>query len=118
IRTPMAGKTGTTQNNSDAWFVGFTPDLVTGVWVGGEERAIRWRSTGIGQGAAAALPAFGYYINKLYKDSKVKISKGEFEKPKGYDPLQFSCEGLQGVSGGEYYFYQEPKKSDDENPFL
>ena len=118
IRTPMAGKTGTTQNNSDAWFVGYTPELVTGVWVGGEERAIRWGSTGIGQGAAAALPAFGYYINKLYKDPKVKISKGEFEKPKGYDPLQFSCDALQGVSGGEYYFYKEPKKSDDENPFL
>ncbi len=118
ISVPMAGKTGTTQNNSDAWFVGFTPELVTGVWVGGEERSIRWKWTGIGQGAAAALPMYGYYMNKVYKDKKIKISTGDFEKPADYDPIQFSCDGVTGISGGEYYFYQEPEKSDETNPFL
>lgn len=118
IKVPMAGKTGTTQNNSDAWFVGFTPELVTGVWTGGEERAIRWGWTGIGQGASAALPAYGYYMNRLYKDKNIKISQGDFEKPVDYNPDQFSCDGLQGISGGEYYFYKEPEKSDTDNPFL
>lgn len=118
ITAPTAGKTGTTQNNSDGWFMGFTPELVTGVWVGAEERSIRWKWTGAGQGAAVALPIYGYFMNKVYKDAKLGISTADFDKPASYNPDQFSCNGLQGISGGEYYYYTEPATSDDENPFL
>ncbi len=118
ITVPMGGKTGTTQGNSDGWFVGFTPELVTGVWVGAEDRSVRFRWTGQGQGAAVALPIYGYFMNSVYKDPKLKISTSDFNRPKNYDPAQFSCDGLQGISGGEYYYYTEPDKSDGENPFL
>lgn len=77
----IAGKTGTTQSNSDGWFIGLTPDLVTGVWVGGEERTVRFSTTRLGQGANMALPIFGYYMNKNYADDKIKISEEDFEWP-------------------------------------
>lgn len=96
IKHPMAGKTGTTQSNSDGWFIGLTPDLVTGVWTGGEERAERFRSMLWGQGARMALPIYGYYMQQVYKDKKLKISTEEFDKPIGYDPTQFECENGGG----------------------
>lgn len=95
IDAPMAGKTGTTQNNSDGWFMGLTPDLVTGVWVGAEDRAVCFRSMEWGQGARMALPIYGYYMQKVYKDSELKISKEDFEVPVGYDPEMYSCDGDQ-----------------------
>lgn len=98
LKSPIAGKTGTTQSNSDGWFMGLTPDLVTGVWTGAEDKQVRFTSTALGQGANMALPIFGYYMNKVYKDSKLKISQGDFDKPLGYDPEQYSCEGdLEGL---------------------
>ncbi len=90
ISYPTAGKTGTTQNNSDGWFIGITPDLVTGVWVGAEDRAIRFRSMEWGQGARMALPIYGYYMQKLYANPKVKISKGDFEVPEGYENCKYN----------------------------
>lgn len=88
----MAGKTGTTQNNSDGWFMGHTPDLVTGVWVGAEDRGVHFSTTTLGQGANTALPIWGYYMNKVYKDKKIKISHGDFEPPfQGY-PKTIECE--------------------------
>ena len=99
---PMAGKTGTTQGNSDGWFVGLTPDLVTAVWAGGEDKYVRFRSMAWGQGARMALPIFGYYMQHLYKDNKLKISKGDFEEPIGYDPELFSCDGDENrIDNGE-----------------
>lgn len=92
IKHPTAGKTGTTQSNSDAWFMGLTPDLVTGVWVGGEDKQIRFRSMTWGQGARAALPIYGYYMQKVYADPTLRISKEDFEEPIGYDPELFSCD--------------------------
>ena len=92
IKYPMAGKTGTTQSNSDGWFIGLTPDLVTGVWTGGEERAERFLSTALGQGAHMSLPTYGYYMQKVYKSKKIKISTEDFEAPIGYDPTVFECE--------------------------
>lgn len=89
---PMAGKTGTTQNNSDGWFFGLTPDLVTGVWVGAEDRAVRFRSMNWGQGARMALPIYGYYMQKAYANKKLKLSTEDFDVPAGYDPLMFSCD--------------------------
>jgi penicillin-binding protein 1A len=93
IKYPMAGKTGTTQNNSDGWFMGLTPDLVTGVWCGAEDRAARFRSMTWGQGARMALPIYGYYMQKVYASKKLKISTEDFQEPIGYDPTQFECEG-------------------------
>ncbi len=78
---PVAGKTGTTQNQSDGWFMGLTPDLVTGVWVGAEDRAVRFRSLQLGMGTNMALPMWCYYMKKVYADSTLNISQGDFEKP-------------------------------------
>ncbi|WP_276974770.1 transglycosylase domain-containing protein [Flavobacterium filum] len=78
---PIAGKTGTTQNNSDGWFMGFVPNLCTGVWVGCEDRAARFRTTAMGQGATMALPIWGLYMDKCYKDDKLNVSKEPFERP-------------------------------------
>ncbi len=74
----MAGKTGTTQSNADGWFIGHTPDLVTGVWVGCDSRSVRFSSTALGQGANTALPIWGYYMQKVYRDKKIKISHKDF----------------------------------------
>jgi penicillin-binding protein 1A len=81
VTQPTAGKTGTTQNNSDGWFMGLTPDLVTGVWVGGEDMLVRYRSMEWGQGARMALPIYGYMMQKVYKDPNIHISTEEFEAP-------------------------------------
>ncbi|HEY1196673.1 penicillin-binding protein 1A [Flavobacterium sp.] len=78
---PIAGKTGTTQNQSDGWFMGMVPNLVTGVWVGCEDRSARFKSLTYGQGATAALPVWGYFMKKCYADKDLQISKGEFERP-------------------------------------
>ncbi len=91
ISYPIAGKTGTTQSNSDGWFIGLTPDLVTGVWVGGEERSIRFRSTRYGQGANMALPIFGYYMNRVYRDNDIQISTEDFEAPQADIGFSLDC---------------------------
>lgn len=91
LTQPMAGKTGTTQNNSDGWFMGITPDLVSGVWVGGEDRSIHFNSTAQGQGASMALPIFGIYMQKVYADKTIKISQGDFEKPAKKIEIELDC---------------------------
>ena len=78
---PMAGKTGTTQNNSDCWFVGITPKLTTVVWTGGELRSIHFRSMEFGQGARMALPIFGHYMRSLYDDTHLNFYRGDFSRP-------------------------------------
>ncbi len=78
---PIAGKTGTTQNQSDGWFMGMVPNLVTGVWVGCEDRSARFKSITYGQGATAALPIWGYFMKKCYADEKLTISKEDFKRP-------------------------------------
>lgn len=91
IPYPVAGKTGTTQNNSDGWFIGITPDLVTGVWVGAEDRSVRFDYTSLGQGANTALPMWGYFMNKVYADSTLQVSKGDFEKPETHISIELDC---------------------------
>lgn len=81
FENPIAGKTGTTQNNSDGWFMGMVPNLVTGVWVGGEDRATHFNDTAFGQGATMALPVWALYMRKCYGDETLNISKEEFNKP-------------------------------------
>jgi len=78
---PIAGKTGTTQNQSDGWFMGMVPNLVSGVWVGGEDRATHFENITYGQGAAMALPIWGLFMKSCYADQTLNISKGEFEPP-------------------------------------
>lgn len=81
LRNPIAGKTGTTQSNSDGWFMGITPDLTTGVWAGGEDRSVRFRVMSLGQGANLALPIWAIYMKKIYADTTLNISMGDFEPP-------------------------------------
>jgi len=81
FRNPIAGKTGTTQNQSDGWFMGMVPNLVTGVWVGCEDRSARFKSITYGQGATAALPVWGYFMKLCYADPALKVSKEAFERP-------------------------------------
>ncbi len=78
---PIAGKTGTTQNQSDGWFMGMVPNLVTGVWVGGDDKPIHFGSITYGQGASMALPIWGLYMKKNYENEELGISDGAFPKP-------------------------------------
>lgn len=103
ISAQMGGKTGTTNSNSDSWFMGFTPDLVTGVWVGGEERYIHFNTMALGQGARAALPVYGYYMQKVYADKKLPYSQTtKFEFPADFNPC-----------AGEYFEPQEPTELEE-----
>jgi penicillin-binding protein 1A len=82
LKGEIAGKTGTTNNHSDGWFLGYTPELVNGAWVGGEERSIRFRYITMGQGAALALPIWGEYMRKVFDDPKLPYSENtKFERP-------------------------------------
>lgn len=81
FKNPIAGKTGTTQNNSDGWFMGMVPNLVTGVWVGGDDRATHFRSTRYGQGATMALPIWGMYMKSCYADKDLDVSTENFKRP-------------------------------------
>lgn len=88
----IAGKTGTTQNHSDGWFMGFVPKLVSGVWVGAEDRSVHFKEIGLGQGANMALPIWALYMNKVYKDSTLNYSlDDEFEKPLTNFPFEIDC---------------------------
>lgn len=86
LKAPMGGKTGTSQNHSDGWFVGFTPSLVSGVWVGGEDRSIHFDNMSAGQGANMALPIWAIYMQKVYADEELGYSVEEqFDVPEWFD---------------------------------
>ena len=91
FKNPIAGKTGTTQNNSDGWFMGMVPNLVTGVWVGGEDRSVHFESTMYGQGATMALPVWALYMKDCYNDERLAISKEEFTIPPDLT-IEVDCE--------------------------
>jgi len=112
IPYPVAGKTGTTQNNSDGWFMGLTPDLVSGVWVGCEDRSVHFRSTFLGQGANTALPIWGLYMQKVYADSTIKISRGAFESPKGQFKIELDCKKFDAENNFKQSEYDD--SSNDE----
>ncbi len=103
FKNPIAGKTGTTQKQSDGYFMGITPDLTTGVWVGAEDRSVHFRSTKLGQGSHTALPIWAGYMKKVYADKSLNISQGDFPKPNipGLD-LNFDCNRYDDVEGVEY----------------
>lgn len=86
IEGEVGGKTGTTNRNSDAWFVGFTPQLVSGCWVGGEDRDIHFDTMRMGQGATMALPIWAYYMKKVYADATLPYSTAAtFDVPEGFN---------------------------------
>ncbi|MDA0984384.1 MAG: transglycosylase domain-containing protein [Bacteroidetes bacterium] len=91
FENPIAGKTGTTQNQSDGWFMGMVPNLVTGVWVGGEDRAIHFKDIAFGQGATMALPIWAVYMKKLYEDSNLGISLEDFVAPENLS-IRLECD--------------------------
>jgi len=102
ITFPIAGKTGTTQNHSDGWFMGITPQLVTGVWVGGEVRSIHFRTITLGQGANMALPIWALFMQRVYNDRSINLYQGDFERPRGITE-DFDCERISGSSSGRRF---------------
>lgn len=88
----IGGKTGTTSNLSDAWFMGITPDLVCGVWVGGEDRSIHYRSMALGQGNKLAMPIYGNFMQKVYADKSLSVSKDPFPKPSSPLSIELDCD--------------------------
>lgn len=102
IKGEVGGKTGTTNNNSDGWFMGFTPQLVNGCWVGGEDRDIHFDHTSMGQGATMALPIWAYYMQQVYADKSLGYSDdAKFDIPKDFDYCEtddsFDMSGIEDV---------------------
>jgi penicillin-binding protein 1A len=91
IKPPLAGKTGTTQNSTDGWFIGMSPDLVAGVWVGAEDRNVSFNSGGYGQGAYMALPIWARFMQKVYKDESIGITTDDFAAPNGFLKSDLDC---------------------------
>ncbi|MDT8393411.1 MAG: transglycosylase domain-containing protein [Bacteroidales bacterium] len=88
---PVAGKTGTTQNQSDGWFMGIVPQLTTGVWVGCEDRSAHFRTITLGQGANMALPIWAIYMQKIYEDPELNFTMGDFDKPLKELSVELDC---------------------------
>ncbi len=107
---PVAGKTGTTQNNSDGWFMGVTPDLVSGAWVGCEDRQVHFRSTALGQGGHMAMPIVAYYLREIYNDRRIVINRGGFRKPDIEMTIELDCSNYEG------YGYDNEPPSDEPDP--
>ncbi len=94
IKAPMAGKTGTTQNHTDGWFMGLTPDLVTGVWVGAQDPTVRFSTIAQGQGANTALPIYGFYMKSVYANPLIELSQSDFVRPEGMGLDSLDCKEL------------------------
>ena len=98
LMNPIAGKTGTTQNNSDGWFMGITPDLVAGAWVGAEDRSVHFNSTDEGQGASMALPIWGKFFQKVYADKSINLYKGDFRAPERMSEVEMDCSKYESAT--------------------
>ncbi len=105
---PIAAKTGTTQNQSDGWFMGLTPELVSGVWTGCEDRSVHCRTLELGQGANTALPEWALFMQKVYADTTLHYSKGGFERP--LEPLHVEIDCAK-------YDQQDKRKNDNKIDF-
>ena len=109
LMNQIAGKTGTTNNQADAWFIGYTPQLLAGVWVGCDDRQFRFRSEALGQGAAAALPIWAFFMRRVYADKNLNINQAAtFKAPEGFDDCGLGGDGgsgaddkLKGKKGGD-----------------
>lgn len=98
FENPIAGKTGTTQNQSDGWFMGMVPNLVTGVWVGAEDRSVHFPTLTYGQGATMALPIWGMYMKDLYADEELEVSQDSFPKPDNLS-IEVDCSNYNRDNG-------------------
>lgn len=108
LKADIAGKTGTTNDNSDGWFIGVTPHLVSGAWVGGEERSIRFASTTHGQGASMALPIWAFYMQQVYADPTLPYKKDDvFERPSMDDGVETDCNEYYDDSDNGTIFFDE-----------
>ena len=103
FKNEIAGKTGTTQNHSDGWFIGFVPNLVTGVWTGADNRSVRFRDLYLGQGAEMALPIWGNYMKKIYANPGLDISNKNFAYPEGGGSVPLDCENIKEVEFEEEF---------------
>lgn len=102
LTNPIGGKTGTTQSNSDGWFIGITPQLVTGVWTGCEDRDIHFRSTRLGEGANSALPIFALFMQKVYANEALGIKKNvDFDPPKSGLSITIDCDQYKQQQQGQ-----------------
>ncbi len=90
FRNEIAGKTGTTQKHSDGWYIGVTPELVTGIWVGAEDRSVHFKRIGMGQGARMAMPIWAEYMKSIYNDKYLNFTLKDFEKPKNFT-IELDC---------------------------
>src|SRR5205085_68214 len=106
IDNEIGGKTGTTNDASDGWYMGLTHDLVTGIWVGGDERAIRFPSWVFGSGTKSARPIWSNFMTKVYADPKTGIVKGQFQRPKSGLQLNLDCSKV--TEGDSTYQVAEP----------
>lgn len=97
----IGGKTGTTQNNSDGWFMGITPNLVSGCWVGAEERNVHFSNTAYGQGANMALPIFGEYMEQVFLDETIKLGRGEFKAPEESFSIELDCQKYDSLQNSQ-----------------
>ena len=109
IRVPMAGKTGTTQNNTDGWFMGLTPDLVTGVWVGAQDPTVRFSTTRLGQGANTGLPIYGFFMKDVYADEELGVSQEDFLRPESIGGDTLTCKEIGELRGPTF----DPLDDDD-----
>ena len=104
MKGEIGGKTGTTNNNSDAWFIGVTPELVSGVWVGGDDRDIHFDSMRMGQGATMALPIWAYYMRRVFADTDLGYSESAvFDLPKDYNPCGAVADSVEVDGIDEIY---------------
>ena len=102
----IGGKTGTTQKHSDGWFIGITPELVTGVWVGAEDRSVHFKHIGMGQGARMAMPIWAEYMKSLYEDEELNFKLKDFDKPKNFN-IELDCAKYEEEVEIEYQDYNE-----------
>ena len=117
FKNEIAGKTGTTQNQSDGWFMGMVPNLTTGVWVGAEDRAVHFKNVKYGQGATMALPIWGIYMKKNYKDKDLHISKDRFEKPSNIS-IELDCSKKADKTSGDKTDDKKPNDNSDDSDGL
>jgi len=103
LNGPIAGKTGTSQNHSDGWFMGIVPNLVAGSWVGAEDRSIRFQTIGMGQGANMALPIYALFLDKVFKDGNLGVNPTDnWDKPLRLMDVNLDCDDALDKQNGQH----------------
>jgi penicillin-binding protein 1A len=108
VDNEIGGKTGTTNNASDGWYMGVTKDLVSGAWVGGDERSIHYRSWDMGQGSKTARPIWDRFMRKVYSDQSLEYQKGDFKRPASGMDINLDCSQYDAIANDSTYVQEEP----------